>query len=1356
MSNLEQQCNNLLAQAQTMLLRDRWSNAYSAFVEAFTLADAHYREAPLYRKIGTAVCYRVFKAYLYGAMGLVKLREGAFQEAIEQFTKGVALCPHDSLLQRAVLANLQLGFISEAHRYLRMLHHPPITNDNLIFSLSYEIHVPSSEIYSLEALLYMHLRDIDRAISSCLTGMSILAEEVRTSSLGAAHHSLSNLSAENPRAHTIKNNDSPQQTAFQKRLCMHCLSLCETMRMAAEMGLGVPYLVSGSLELVLESLFPTLPNGVVEGNRILDFSLLSNLAFMTLLDNDGDPTLPGRGVTLPEMLVTIFSMSFKCTSDVLAIPLKITPFLSLNVFTDTIQTELASYSEAYRKAIIDHGVALLDRRYLIIQPAALSKYVEKTYGLVHSSVTPVTNGQEHASSRGIQNSTHSISSRRIVSTGVERCPTMAPAPKIVAKVAANTKYRRVIHVPVTRDPLKTTTKHRGISSENHIGSKPLQSTKSTTYSSKHNKQTIGRKGTSIRQVMDRFEGGLADLDSHAVLPIVTRSTKEHREELSFLPHSDAKIASNIKEIDNATQVTLEKISTMDGAMQISPKVYNLYTNNISTCHECSYSTPTFATRRLRDEEDREGVINLHNQVRATNAFRDISLGGMYKSQLEKSMTGTLRERMFIELTLEKLEKDGLEDFSFLKTENLHLINRTILFDGSIAASNPVTSKRRMDASTVKDSLTSSLLHSSHEPPPQSEKDTYQASHNRTTLSTVSTHSQRERLHTKAVTESTLQNNELASAGSYTDEPSSAELFTQCPSITNCSVTESNYVTAPEATQAQVSVLDRKQVPFRSISKNHIKKLVAKSSKKASISRNAAYQQLKEENRLGIVADDIENRSSDDLDAEELIKKRSKLYMLTNSSSTSPSPELILAANELSNRDCLQIVTTPIVHSETAALAESILSKKAMLIESLQPNNLLDNAPEVLMAPRGEDAIGTDGNITTLLRPVSYSSSEDDFLLPLPQQTHPPIDTQLPLRCANNNVCGHRAGVGRPAMSVAVPQPPESFGYLIDTLHIRDISEPTVPDPCMATSTGASTLISTTRLPYSDNLLLKVELDQSTREFNLATVKDSDDASLPTYKGIMHVSVRLGTASKASSGHLSKAILATSKNATSYNLALVDDECLTIEEKHQSPDHLGTTRTLDGESSDVTNSPLSAHSSSANNATAKGLTLPSNSTGVTVTCSKGNIDNMEYNTEYDTLSSTTKRFSVPLSSLRTNIFSDISDTLGQSDRGTNEITSSIPVSKTFTTTTHNMAHHPDIMPTSVYLEHKTQSVPKMARAKRRTVPLDAVLNKNTTDIIGVSIKRVGPFSISSMRPSEIQRSSGGYNTALRKETSLTCL
>lgn len=42
------------------------------------------------------------------------------------------------------------------------------------------------------------------------------------------------------------------------------------------------------------------------------------------------------------------------------------------------------------------------------------------------------------------------------------------------------------------------------------------------------------------------------------------------------------------------------------------------------------------------------------------------------------MTGTLRERMFIELTLEKLEKDGLEDFSFLKTENLHLINRTIL------------------------------------------------------------------------------------------------------------------------------------------------------------------------------------------------------------------------------------------------------------------------------------------------------------------------------------------------------------------------------------------------------------------------------------------------------------------------------------------------------------------------------------------------------------------------------------------------------------------------------------------------------------------------------------------------------
>lgn len=105
--------------------------------------------------------------------------------------------------------------------------------------------------------------------------------------------------------------------------------------------------------------------------------------------------------------------------------------------------------------------------------------------------------------------------------------------------------------------------------------------------------------------------------------------------------------------------------------------------------------------------------------------------------------------------------------------------------------------------------------------------------------------------------------------------------------------------------------------------------------------------------------------------------------------------------------------------------------------------------------------------------------------------------------------------------------------------------------------------------------------------------------------------------------ISKAILATSKNATSYNLALVDDECLTIEEKHQSPDHLGTTRTLDGESSDVTNSPLSAHSSSANNATAKGLTLPSNSTGVTVTCSKGNIDNMEYNTEYDTLSSTTK-------------------------------------------------------------------------------------------------------------------------------------
>ncbi|EFO64564.1 Hypothetical protein GLP15_2407 [Giardia lamblia P15] len=1340
MSNLEQQCNNLLAQAQTMLLRDKWSNAYNAFAEAFALADAHYREAPLYKKIGIAVCYRVFKAYLHGAMGLVKMRENAFQEAIEQFTKGIVLCPHDSLLQRAVLANLQLGFISEAHRYLRMLHHPPITNDNLIFSLNYDIHIPSSEIYSLEALLYMHVRDINRAISSCLTGMSLLAEEVRMSSLSTVHHSINDINAENPKVHTIKNNDSLQPTAFQKRLCMHCLSLCETMRMAAEMGLGVPYLVNGSLELVLESLFSTLPNGVVEGGRILDFSLLSNLAFMTFLDNNGDPTLPGRGVTLPEMLVTIFSMSFKCTSDVLAIPLKITPFLSLNLFTDTIQTELASYSEAYRKAIIDHGVALLDRRYLIIQPVVLSRYIEKTYGMAHPSTTPVINGQEHVSGKSIQNGAHNTSSRRSLSTGPERCLTVIPTAKVAAKMTANTKHRTATHVPAARDSLKTTHKYREIFSKNYPDNKPLQSIKSSTHGSKHNKQIARGKGTSIRQVMDRFEAGSTGLDSHAVLSNVTRSTKELRKELSFLPHSDVKIANSIKEIDNATQVTLEKISTLDGTIQVSPKVYNLYTNNISTCHECSYSTPTFAARKLRDEEDRESVVNLHNQVRAINAFRDISLGGVYKNQLEKSMTGTLRERMFIELTLEKIEKDGLEDFSFLRAENLHLLNRTILFDGSVASGNPVTSKKKVDALVAKDSLASSLLQSLHELQPQSEKDTYPIFHNRTTPSTVSIHSQREHLNTKTVTESTLQNNEFADAGSCADEASSADLFTQCPSTTNYSVTESTYVIAPGITQTQASVLNKKHVPSRSISKNHIRKLVAKSSKKASISRNTAYQQLKEENRLGIVADDIENKSSDDLDTEELIKKRSRLYMLTNSNSTSPSPEVIQTADELINRDLLQIVTTPTVRSETAALAEGILSKKALPIQSLQPNGLLNNAPEVLRVSLDEDATGIEPNTTTLLRPVSYSSSEDDFLPSLPQQTHLPFDPQQPLEYGNNNICDQRAGAGRPAISIAIPQPPESFGYLIDTLHIRDISEPAVPDLSAAANTEVSALINTTRLPYSDSLLLKVELDQSTREFNLATIKDSGDASLPTYKGIMHVSVRLGTASKTSSDHLSKVTLTTSKTVASYNLALVDDDCnkcLTMEEKHPSSDHSDKIGILTEELSNITGSPLSVPSSSTNNIIAKNSGLPSSLTSITDIYSKGNIDNVEY----DTFSLTAKRSNVPLSSLRMNIFSDISDTLSQSDRNTSEIASLIPTSKTFTTTTHNVAHYFDVLPTSVHIEHKTQSVPKTARAKRKTVPLDAVLSKNATDIAGVRIKRVGPLSISSMRPSEIQRGTG---------------
>lgn len=1278
-----------------MLFRNRWKSAYSAFFEAFSLADAHYKDAPLYKKIGTAVCYRVFKAYLYGALGLVRMQESAFDDAIRQFTKGLTLCPHDALLQRLVLANLQLGFISEAHRYLRLLHNPPITNDSLIFSLGYDIHVPSSEIYSLEAILYMHVHDIDRAIVSCLAGMSLLAEEVRASSSSSSsssdtsHTCSTGTNVEGPRIPNIGQGDSPQQTAFQKRLCVHCLALCEAMRMAAEMGRSTPYLVTGSLELALKSLFSSIPDGVVEGDRILDFGLLSSLAFMAFLDNGGDSTLPGRGVTLPTMLVSVFSTSFKCTTDICAIPLKITPFLSPNLFTDAMWAELASYSETYKKAVINHGVTLLDKRYLVIHSSVLSRYIEKMYGL-HPSMAPMANNQEATCSGTLQSDTHS-------------------------RTAKDTKTRqRSVVAPIT----KAATTHHAITSKSDPNNNSLKSINLSAKSSTGKKRATREKVTNIKQVMNRFEAGSTGLESSTV-PIVVKSTKEHREGLSFLPHSDAKVANSIKEIDNATQIALEKLIIMDGTAQISPKVHNLYTSKVSTCHECSYGTPTFATRKLRDDEDRESVINLHSQVKATDVFRDISLGGVYKSQLEKSMTGTLRERMFIELTLEKVEKDGLEDFSFLKAENLHLINRNILFDGSIATSNLHMSKKKPEASSLRDSMAPSLLQPLPDVQSQSERGNNRAVQSRVTPSTISVRSQKELLHNKAISETTVQNNELTDVSTYVDDLSLDDSFVQCPSVASHLTTEPN--------QTHTSTLNKKSSPLRPIPTKYIQKLVANSSKKASISRNAAYQQLKEENRLGVTSEDTGTRSSDDLNPDELAKQRCKLYMLNNSASTSPSPspDLIWAAGGPINEGCPQIIASHTLRSETAVLAESILSGKGTSKEFLQ----LDDIPtKALEPPFAKDSTKYGSNLTALKYPIRYTDLEENMFPSLVHQEHFSPSARASLKYAKDDFHGSRVNSqGAVGFNTLTQQPLENFGYLIESLHTRDASNTTVPDLRASTIAEPSMVISTTRLPYSDSLLLKVELDKST--------KGSEGTSLPTYKGIMHVSVRLGNTSKESTSYPSESVSTVPRDITNYNLALVDDESLAVEEKGQPISCSNDTMTLTSESFDTTESLLSASGHPTNAATAEKPTPRADPAQIFNGYSNHNIEDIGDNIN----TAITRSFKASLNSLRTLIFSDISEVRVHPDRGTDGVASLMPTLETFTATLQSVRRSSSMSLDPAPPEHKVQNVPRMIRSKRKTVPLNAVLNRNTTDMIEAKISRTKTTSTSGIRPSRIQKS-----------------
>lgn len=1359
MSNLEQQCSNILAQAQSMLLRDKWSSAYNGFVEAFALADAHYQDAPLHKKISTVVCYRVFKAYLYGATGLVRMREKRFDAAIEQLTKGLALCPHDALLQRLVLANLQLGFVSEAHRYLRMLHNPPITNDSILFTLGYNIHVPSPEIHSLEAILYIRSCDINRAIASCFTGMSLLAEELKGSCSDTLYDCTDPKDQEALGIHDIQQNNSTQQTTFQRRVCVHCLSLCETMKMAAEIGLAVPYSVDGSIELVLESLFSNVPSGIVEGNRILDFSLLSSFAFMAFVDKNGDVTLPGRGVAHPEMLVNIFSMNFRCGDDVFAVPSKITPFLSLNLFSDTIRTELATYSEAYKKAVIDHGVALLDRQYLIIKPSILSKYIERTYGTMHFSIPSLIDNHENGSIGNLHSDTYS---RRTVDTRAGRHVPITSA----SKIGANANQHTAARAHNARSAAKNPT----ISYKNYHSSRSSQSIVSTTHTSVRKKNTTRRRVTSVKQVMDRFESGPTGPDSSSVLSIVVKNAKEHREDLSFLPHSDIKAASTIKEIDNVTQVTLQKIDTMNGFADGSPKMYNLYTNKISTCHECSYSTPTFATRKLRDEEDKEGVINLCDQTKATNSFRNISLRGVYKNQLEKSMSGTLRERMFIEMALERVENGSLDDFSFLKAENFHLINRNILCDGSIAINNLSTSKNN-EKTTVKDSAASPLgpfallAQSLREVRFRPERSAYTTYTNRPTPLAMYAHSKIETTQSKHSIESMLQNNELTDTGScYTDDQLSLNSFVQGASVANYSVNASNYMTASGGNQIRTSVMSGKSVPLRSIPGKYVKKLVEKSSKKASISRNTAYQQLREENRLGLEAGDTDNKDPDESDAEELAKQRCELYVLITSNSPSPdlspSPgpslrsEINITAGELINEPCFQRISTNSVRSETAILAENILSSKGASTTHFQPSNLLTNLSKISTMEHTIE----NNDLTTLHYPTAYTNSEEFILPPMPQQDNFSPDTRASLKNARDDFYGSRVAsqglvnsnakakqkvqndkellTTAPAIAV---QPSENFGYLIDTLHINDISEHTVTDPCPPMNINTSMLINTTKLPCPDNLLMRVELGQSASKLNLAITKDTEDDSFPAYKGTMHVSVRLGAASSVPNTHQSKLDTARSKSITNYHLAIIDDEYPNMEEKDKLASFSTDTMTLTSEPSDVTGSPVSTKVSPLNDAVVEKQVLHIDSTNLKV------IDSHFEETVTDRICNVhtlhAKDSKIPSNSLRINMFSDISGTFTciQHDRGSNtdDVASPVPTLEVFTSPTLTVAPHIDatlIPHDHIDQAHGTQSVPKIPKTKRKTVPLSTVLTTDTTDAAEPRISRMRSVNVYSIRPS----------------------